>query len=614
MRHSWISSGFVALMIAVIGCGNRPGGRGDDEAACETSCTIGESECVVDQTRTCLDRGESCGVWGPTEPCPRDQPFCSSGACGSECSDECTLGARRCEGDAVQTCGDHDADACTDWGPTIACGIDEVCGADARCIESCDGAACPCAAGDTKACTDVGACSSGVRSCVAGSFGACQWHVGPQPEVCDGLDNDCNGIDDDDALLTAPACAVQTGVCAGAVRRCGGSAGWLGCSSSVYADHAAGAGVAYQSTETLCDGQDNDCDNAIDEPAQCCTPDCSAATCGGSDGCGGVCDAGACGANQTCEPGGCACAYLTCSGVCCGAGELCQGSTCVAAPAPVWRQLTPITTEALTGIWGSSASNIWAVGKGGTMLHFNGTQWRSVLSGTAVDLEDVWGTGPNDVWAVGGEWEGVILHYNGSQWSQVAAPERIARAIWGTSPTNVFVAGGTTTDGYIQRYNGSTWTQVASQSNSRFMDISGVSSSDVWAIDLFSARHYTGSTWSTTTLSTQLLSSVWIGGPNDGWAVGDGFAVHRFNGTTWQQVASPLAYGSNRAVAVWGRTTNDVWAVGWAVGHRSIIHFDGAGWQLTGPVLNVTFQDVWASSSSDVWVVGTQGTILHYSP
>src|SRR6185295_7758822 len=40
------------------------------------------------------------------------------------------------------------------------------------------------------------------------------------------------------------------------------------------------------------------------------------------------------------------------------------------------------TLPPLTGIWGSDATHVWAVGKGGTIVFWDGTLWNSVLSGT----------------------------------------------------------------------------------------------------------------------------------------------------------------------------------------------------------------------------------------
>ena len=62
------------------------------------------------------------------------------------------------------------------------------------------------------------------------------------------------------------------------------------------------------------------------------------------------------------------------------------------------------------GIWGSSRSDVYAVGTSGNILHFDGQSWQSVNSGTSESLYAVWGDGAGRVFAVGGH--GTILHGN----------------------------------------------------------------------------------------------------------------------------------------------------------------------------------------------------------
>ena len=72
-------------------------------------------------------------------------------------------------------------------------------------------------------------------------------------EVCDGKDNDCDGLTDEDVELAKSLCA-GSGVCEEAIAACDPVKG-LTCLLP----------AAYEVTETLCDGLDNDCDDLTDE-------------------------------------------------------------------------------------------------------------------------------------------------------------------------------------------------------------------------------------------------------------------------------------------------------------------------------------------------------------
>jgi hypothetical protein len=66
----------------------------------------------------------------------------------------------------------------------------------------------------------------------------------------------------------------------------------------------------------------------------------------------------------------------------------------------------------LKGVWGTSDSNVFAVGTSGTILQFNGTIWTAMESGTANFLNSVWGSSTDNVFTVGDT--GTILFYDGT--------------------------------------------------------------------------------------------------------------------------------------------------------------------------------------------------------
>jgi len=67
----------------------------------------------------------------------------------------------------------------------------------------------------------------------------------------------------------------------------------------------------------------------------------------------------------------------------------------------------------------------WAVGDGGTILHWDGEAWTQLASPTDSHLFSVAMVGSDDGWAVGGLYhpeEYTILHWDGEAWTEVASP------------------------------------------------------------------------------------------------------------------------------------------------------------------------------------------------
>lgn len=496
----------------------------------------------------------------------------------------------------------------------------------------CEDPPCRCIEGETVACANIGECREGNRQCVDGEYGPCQWTQGPQAESCDGKDNDCDGSADETADLVAPPCNKQKGVCAGAQMTCGGAAGWTPCNDAQYKAHASNKGAAYEIEETSCDQLDNDCDGQIDEITQCCQPDCSGAVCGANDGCGGICTSGPCDANESCSAGVCGCTYLACDGACCGPGQLCQALQCTTPPVTSgWTEVMPkVTTTDLKAVWGASATDVWAVGNSGTVLHFDGSKWNAVFIGLSDQLRGIHGCGKNDVWVVGQKGAGaftesgepVVAHFDGQTWSTKGtnlSNDFYLNDIWCTSANDVWGAGpskvgNSWVGGTIAHYDGNTWT-VVKKTTGRVRTIWAASAKSVWAFgDTSTYYHYDGQKWTETSKGGQGVYryDVWGFATDDFWTVGDTnstgspFLSH-YNGLSFTSYPPPA---SDRLYAVWGPNSNSVYAAG-ALGY--IFHYDGQGWTLSRNRVtgDSAINGIWGSNTNDVWAVGDGGVIYH---
>jgi hypothetical protein len=212
MRMALFTTGIVVLLSAVgLHCSSDGAGLG---GSCKSDgdCKSG----LVCRSNICVEPSDECDP-----PCDPQSEACFHGECVS-------IGDPN-DKDADGTNAGED---CDDSNHEIHPGATEYCdGVDNDCDGTTDEDCPPCTAGYSRPCgTDVGECSPGIQVCASGQWDTCSGQA-PSPERCDGKDNDCDGMvdevcpcDDGDEL----PCGVEEGECEPGVQRCAGGE-WSGC-------------------------------------------------------------------------------------------------------------------------------------------------------------------------------------------------------------------------------------------------------------------------------------------------------------------------------------------------------------------------------------------------
>lgn len=388
----------------------------------------------------------------------------------------------------------------------------------------------------------------------------------------------------------------------------------------------------------------------------------------------------------------------------------------------VWSEVVSPTRAPLYAIAMRAANDGWVVGQQGHIIHWDGRTWSAYadlapypmivadkqggIPATDQPLRGVAAVSATDAWAVGEG--GAIIHWNGQTWTATTMLPLTPTPTVTLTPTSTLTPTVTPTSipsrarlnsiamlspaegwavgdgGAILHWNGDTWSYVASPVNANLTAVAAVSAGNTWAVsDAGDTLFWDGSAWRKSMSANRALhaasmptaSEVWAGGGGWEWTywkwhgrvLFGGIYIHhtvatlmRWDGHSWHEVyiapsldpfhpdpeIAALALAPDKAVWIAGvagssqtgsrgkilRRDDTRWTEtysvrdveirglafpdarqGWAVGGSGImLHWDGQSWVDLPRLTSASLNAIVMTSPTDGWIVGDGGVILRW--
>jgi hypothetical protein len=269
-----------------------------------------------------------------------------------------------------------------------------------------------------------------------------------------------------------------------------------------------------------------------------------------------------------------------------------------------WTWLPDTDDFYVAEFWGSSPTDIYAVGSPGRIAHYDGFEWTVIQESQNYYFFDVWGSGTRDVYA---STPSEMIHFDGVEWRWITLPDGIHSIddIWGTSENNVYLVYG---EGGIAHYGGMEWEVMSSSTGIELNSIWGPSANDIYAVGEYGKIvHFDGAEW--ISQSGGLLeypSFIW--GIDDAHIyIGNTEAIFHFDGAAFNEL--PNVGGGLEANDLWGTRPDDLTSVG---KHGKVFHFDGRQWLRADIPTTPHLHAISGISDGSMAAVGDERTVLFW--
>jgi hypothetical protein len=199
-----------------------------------------------------------------------------------------------------------------------------------------------------------------------------------------------------------------------------------------------------------------------------------------------------------------------------------------------WQAIEPPVRGA-RAIWAAAANDVWAVGRAGTVAHWDGVGWTAMqIPDVPLDLVDVVGFGDRVVAAAAGP---RVFAYDGHTWSTLEPPEFAGAAVfklWGTSASNVMMPLNRMDRPITLAHYSGRWWSFEEIGPGAGVKMAGTSPSDVWLLSPQTTYHFDGKAWTAIPVPRQKLFAVAAGTPTRAVAVGEDGAALIWDGARWR--------------------------------------------------------------------------------
>lgn len=323
-----------------------------------------------------------------------------------------------------------------------------------------------------------------------------------------------------------------------------------------------------------------------------------------------------------------------------------------------WAKVNSGTVADLNDVWASGPDDVWVVGDNATILHYDGITWNQVTCTECPNNENlfsVWGRSANEIYITGSN--GLQIKYHNGIWNGMGSPDRPwgenITGIWGSSSFMYSCTfGGTlqkttetlgTPANWSDLVDPETYADKNVHLNDVYVDNYGtfyaggyftdIPYTDTFPIIYFGSNGSLGGSRTTQSFGGifRSIQGIW-GTGNDLFMVGDWFpnspgvnvkgrfGVHDITSgidASWLFFPVP-SYTSGEAYI---KTLFDVWGMGrtnfFVSGTEGkILHLDTSNnpydYQIAITETTNTINGLFGTDESNIWAVGSNGTILHY--